>query len=117
MNTFRWVLGSITLLFGSGFVLLMIIGNGFRKSFGASENSLLSFLPAALAFILLFASIVCPTHRPLLHTAAIAAVGLVAYCFWLIVKEGDAPVSLALIYFTAWFSYYWLAAWRNPTLP
>ena len=80
MNTLRWTLGSITVLFGGGFVLLMILGNAFRKSFGASDTSPLVVVLTLLGFLLLFGAILFPGSKLLLHTAAVAALSLVGFC-------------------------------------
>lgn len=112
MNALRWTLGSITALFGAGFVFLMIVGNGFRKSFGASQTGPLVVVLPLLGFLLLFGAILFPSSKLLLHTAAVAALGLVGFCLWIIFKEGDAPMWFAIVYLIAWITYYWLAAWR-----
>lgn len=117
MNILRWILGSITILFGGGFMFLMIIGNGFRKSFGASDTSPLVVVLPLLGFLLLFGAILFPGCKPLLHAAAVAALSLVCFCLWIIFKEGDAPMWLAVIYLVGWLAYYWLAAWRNIPQP
>jgi hypothetical protein len=38
MLTLRWILGSIIVLAGGGFVALAIVAGGFRRSFGASST-------------------------------------------------------------------------------
>jgi hypothetical protein len=117
MNALRWILGSITVLFGSGFVFLMIVGNAFRKSFGASETSpLVIFLPL-IGFALLFGAILFPGSKALLHTAAVAALGLAGFCLWIIFKESDPSMWFAMAYLVAWFNYHWLAAWRVAPQP
>ncbi|MFO1488964.1 MAG: hypothetical protein U1F65_10850 [Verrucomicrobiota bacterium] len=112
MNALRWILGSITVLFGGGFVFLMIVGNGFRRSFGASETSPLVVVLPLIGFLMLFAAILFPGSKPLLHTAAVAALSLIGFCLWIIFKEGDVPMWFAVAYLIAWLIYYWLAAWR-----
>lgn len=112
MNTLRWILGTVGLLFGGGFVLLAVLGNAFRKSFGASDpNPLLIALPI-LGIGLLLASILFPSSKPLLHIAAVAAIGLVGFCFWQIIRESAVPLWFAIAYLAVWFVYYLLAAWR-----
>lgn len=113
MNALRWILGSITVLFGGGFVFLMIVGNAFRKSFGASETSPLVVVLPLLGFALLFGAILFPGSQPLLHTAAVTALGLVGFCLWIIFKESDPTMWLAVVYLIVWFIYYSLAAWRG----
>lgn len=117
MNTLRWILGSIAVLFGGGFVALALQGNAFRKSFGASEhNPLLLGLPVAGVLLLLIA-ILFPSSKPLLHVAAVSALGLLAFCFWQICREGATALWFAVAYLTTWFAYYWLAAWRVSPQP
>lgn len=117
MNTLRWILGSIAVLFGGGFVLLVLLGNAFRRSFGASEHGPLFILLPALSMALLFAAILFPGNKPLLHLAAIAAVGLVGFCLWQIHAAGETPLWFAVAYLAAWFGYYWIAAWRGASHP
>lgn len=117
MNALRWILGSITVLFGGGFVFLMIVGSAFRKSFGASETSPLMVVLPLLGFLVLFGAILFPGSKLLLHAAAIAALGLVGFCLWIIFKESDPTMWLAIVYLIVWFAYYWLAAWRVALQP
>ena len=37
MNALRWLLGSIAVLAGGGWLLLALWGQSFRRSFGASD--------------------------------------------------------------------------------
>lgn len=46
-----------------------------------------------------------------------AAIGLVGLCLWIIFKESDPSMWLAVVYLIAWFAYYWLAAWRVAPQP
>lgn len=117
MNTLRWILGSIAVLFGGGFVVLVALGNAFRKSFGASEHGPLFTLLPVLGVAVLLATLVFPACKPLLHVAALAALGLIGFCLWQILGEGGAPLWFAVAYFVAWLVYYWLAAWRTAPAP
>lgn len=117
MNTLRWILGIIGVLFGGGFVILAIVGSGFRKSFGASDTNPLLIAMPMLAIVLLLAAIFFPSSKPLLHVAAVAALGLVGYFLWEIFKQGEAPFWLAIVYLAAWSVFYWHAAWRNIPQP
>ncbi len=117
MNTLRWILGSIAAVFLGGFIVLVQLANAFRKSFGASEHGPLFIgLPVAGPAVLL-AAIFFPASRPLLHIAAIAALGLTSFCVWQIVSKGEAPLWFAVAWLAGWFVYYWLAAWRATSLP
>lgn len=113
MSLLRWTLGLIGLVFGVGFVTLAVLGSAFRKSFGASGHSALFIGLPTLGVALLLAAILFPTHKPLLHIAALTALGLAALCLWQIVGEGATPLWFAIGYLGVWFVYYWLAAWRG----
>ena len=112
MNTLRWVLGTIAVVGGGGFVILVVLGNTFRKSFGASEHGPSFIGIPVLGIALLLAAILFPSYKPLLHVGAVAALGLVGFCLWQIFSEGGAPLWFAVVYLALWWVYYWLAAWR-----
>ena len=117
MNVLRWILGSIALALGGGFVFLVIISNAFRRSFGASPNGALLLILPLVALGVLLAALLFPACKPLLHVAAVAAVGLVGFCIWQMVAESATVLWLALLYLAAWFAFYWLAAWRVAAAP
>lgn len=55
MTPVRWIVAAVALLAGAGWLLLLTLANGFRRSFGASENGpFVTLLPllAALAVLL-----------------------------------------------------------------
>lgn len=111
MNTLRIVLGTILVLVGVGFTALVVFGRGFRSGFGASDvHPLVVLLPYA-GMALLLAGLIFAGHRPLLHVAAIAAVGLVGYCVWQIVSESATILWFGLIFLALWFVFYAHAAW------
>lgn len=113
MNTLRWVLCGIIVLLGGGFVVLSMVAGAFRKSFGASDvNPLITILPL-VGMALLLGSLIFTTHKPLLHLAAIAAVGLGGFCGWQMVKEAATVMWFPLLYLAVWFFYYWHAAFRT----
>jgi hypothetical protein len=117
MNALRWILGSIAVLLGGGFVGLALLGNAFRKSFGASEHSpILLGLPVA-GVLLLLSALLFPANKPLLHVAAVSALGLLASCLWQICREGATALWFAVAYLTTWFGYYGLAVWRAAPQP
>ncbi len=117
MNTLRWILGTIAVVLGGGFVVLVVLGNSFRKSLGASEHGPLFIGLPVLGVALLLAAILFPSSKPLLHIAAVAALGLVGFCLWQIFTQGEAPLWFAVAYCGTWFVYYWLAAWRVAIQP
>jgi len=112
MNTLRWTLGTIVVLFGGGFVFLVVLGKAFRKSFGASEHGPLFIGLPVLGITLLLTAVLFPSSKPLLHFAAVAALGLVGFCLWQIFSEGGTPLWFVVAYLVAWFVYYWHAAWH-----
>lgn len=117
MTALRWILGIIAAVFAGGFVFLVIISNGFRRSFGASEHGPLFIgLPMA-ALAVLLAALIFPAYKPLLQVAAVAAAGLVAFCAWQMLAEKETPLWDALVYLAAWFAYYWRAVWRTAGPP
>ncbi|TAK50862.1 MAG: hypothetical protein EPO25_18140 [Gammaproteobacteria bacterium] len=109
MLTLRWILGSIIVLVGGGFVALSIVAGGFRRSFGASSiHPLLTLLPL-VAMVLLLAALMFPAKKLLLHAAALAAVALVVFCIWQLVSESATVLWWALLYLGGWLVFYWLA--------
>lgn len=117
MNALRWILGSVAVLVGGGFVALALLGNAFRKSFGASARAPGFVILPVLGLALLLAAIVFPASEPLLHLAAIAAIGLFSSCIRQIFGEGETPLWFAVAYLAMWFVYYWLAAWSMTLQP
>ena len=117
MNALRWILGGTAVALGSGFVFPVILSNAFRKSFGASPNGALFLILPLAALGVLLAALVFPACKPLLHVAAVAAVGLMGFCLWQMVAESAMVLWLALLYLAAWFSFHWLAAWRAAATP
>lgn len=75
-------MGLIPTGLGSGFLILTMVTNGFRKSFGASEMTpLVQILPIA-AMAILLAGLIPLSSRLLLHIGAAAALGLIGFCVW-----------------------------------
>jgi|GEM_PF-5978715 len=111
MTTLRWILGITATALGLGFIALSIVGGGFRKSFGASDTHPFLVLLPPLALGLLVASLVAPAQKPLLHLAALVAVGMAAFCLWQIVTMSATVLWFALLYLGFWFAYYAHAAW------
>lgn len=117
MNALRWILGIVTGLTAGGWIVLGIWANGFRRSFGASENAAWKIVVPLLVMIALLASLLAPTQRGLMHTVAVAVVLLVVGCLWLVQKAPFLSL-MGLIYFGLWLTYYWQAVWsRNVPNP
>ena len=112
MNALRWILGAIAILCGGGLVLLTVIGNGFRRSFGASEQNLWWTVLPSLGFLLLVAALVFPGSKPLLHAAALAAGVLMALCIWQLTVETAFPLWCGVVYLALWLVYYGMALHR-----
>ena len=113
MQALRWTLMVILILVAGGFIALAVIGDGFRRSFGASDtNPLLVMLPVT-GMALLLAGLLFPTFKVALHLGAISAALFAVLCGWLIVREAATSLLLALGYLAAWLVFYWHAAWQT----
>ena len=115
MNTLRWILGSIAAFMGGGYLLMVLVSNGFRRSFGASENHPLVWILPLVAAALLLGGIAYPSNRLLLHAGAVVAFALAFCCVWHLVAESATVLWGALAYLTAWFSFYGLATLGDPS--
>lgn len=113
MQALRWTLCCITALFGGGFLTLVMFANGFRKSFGASANGLLVTVLPVVALACMFAALLWPGNRPLLHIGAAAAAGLLGVCVWQMITESATILWLVIIYLAAWFVFYNWAGWQG----
>src|SRR3954463_14636966 len=110
MQSLRWTLGIITALATAGFLALVVFGDGFRRSYGASENGTLKVGISLVVQAALLASIVAPAQRVLLHTVAIIVALLIAGCLW-IYRESAFAGTTGLAYCGMWVGYYWQAVW------
>ncbi|MFO1459418.1 MAG: hypothetical protein U1G08_08405 [Verrucomicrobiota bacterium] len=108
MNALRWILGLATAGAGLGWVLLSVVGGGFRRSFGASDVPwVVAGAPVVVAAILL-AGLLFPGHRGLLHAGAVLAVLILGVC----AMHPSGLGGLGIAYFGLWLVFYYLAAWR-----
>lgn len=99
MNTLRWLLGIVTTLLLAGYILLVIAGGNFRRSFGASPLSpLLAVLPCVVLGRIL-ASLLWP------------GLALIAAAF--ILRESITTGILAIGYLASWLAFYWIVK-RTP---
>jgi len=117
MLTLRWILGSILVLLGGGFTILVIVSNGFRRSFGASPVHALFVALPLIAMVLLLAALIAPTQRMLLHVAAGAAVILVGFAIWQLIAESATVMWWGLLYLATWFVFYAQALKAAPLSP
>lgn len=109
MNALRWILGLVTSGAGLGWILLSVVGGGFRKSLGASEIPLLVVgAPLGVAGVLL-AGLLFPGYRGLLHAGAGVSVVILGIC--LLNPAGLG--GFGILYFGLWLTFYYLAAWRS----
>ena len=105
-NGLRWTLLVLTVLVAVGWVALLIFADGFRRSFGASENAGWKWVIPLIALAALIFSLALPEQRTLLHNVAVLAVLLAAGCGWL--ARQSVALSLAgFVYLGLWFAYYW----------
>jgi hypothetical protein len=116
MNALRWSLAFATALVTIGFVVLLVLADGFRRSFGASENGpLLIGLPLT-AMLLFLASLLLPGQRMLLHVAAALALALAGCSVW-VLRESVFVGTMGLLYSGLWWVWYWHTAWRQVATP
>ena len=108
MHAYRWTLGSITALGTAGFLALVMFGDGFRRSFGASENGTLKVSVTLVVQTALLISIAAPQLRLFMHIVAAMVVALIAGCLWLF-RESTFVGTTGLAYCGLWLGYYWQA--------
>jgi hypothetical protein len=111
MTGLRWTLGVLAGIAGALVLAVIVVGGGFRSSFGASDtNPLVSIAPMA-GIGLVLASVVWPQSRGLMHAAAVVIVALLGLAVYLARREPATATCLGL-YAAAWLWYYWRAVWR-----
>jgi hypothetical protein len=101
----RWTLGIVTALVTLMIVAIAVVGGGFRRSFGASDNP----IPTALTLVvsaLVLASLVWPEQRVLMHVVAVLMVALVVGSLFL-VRETLVTAMFGVAYAAAWLSLYY----------
>lgn len=106
MLAFRWLLGLCAVGFGGGLVFLLVVGNALRRSFGASATGPVMPILVGLAIVGLVAGLIAPHCRPLLHAAALAALGLAAFFVWQIVSDAAVVLWFGIAYLVLWFVFY-----------
>lgn len=114
MNALRWTIGLVTTLVAAGWILLNVIGGGFRRSFGASDNSAVLVPIGLIAAALIMASIIWPEQRSLMHVVALVMLGLLVASVALM-RDTVFIGSLALCYVIAWFVFYYRTVWATST--
>jgi hypothetical protein len=113
MLALRWILG-LTAAIGIVFwVLLLIVAQDFRRSFGASDISAIRAFSLPVILLFVVATVILPDHRLLLHVAAaIMLIGIITSV--LILRESLFVGSAGLIFLGAWFLFYRLVIWSSP---
>ncbi|MBI4911479.1 MAG: hypothetical protein HY823_01975 [Acidobacteria bacterium] len=110
MTGLRWFLGITAAAGAAGWLAIALLGNEFRRSFGASGTDALTALAPPAAMLLALATVLLPAYRGLLHASAVlfalASVGLV----W-VLRESLFVGICGLSFLALWFIYYWRAAW------
>ena len=108
--TLRWILGLVLTIASAGFVALMVIAGGFRRSFGASDKGTPFVILALVCAAVILASLVWPERRVLMHVAAVV---MAAFCVGLVFLARDTASTalLGAIYAAAWFTYYYRVVW------
>ncbi len=112
MQALRWTLGTLTAFGTAGFVALVLFGDGFRRSYGASENGSLKVWVTLIVQGALLASIAAPNQRLLLHGVAVIVVALIACCLR-VYRESVFVGTSGLAYCGLWLGYYWQAIYRQ----
>lgn len=115
MNSLRWFLVACTALLAIGFIALLIFADGFRRSFGASDNGPWIVALPLTAMFLFLASLVFPGQRALLHLAAVVALVLAGGSVWLLHESGFMG-TMGLLYAGLWLAWYWQVAWQQIAL-
>lgn len=101
----RWILGGIAATVGVGWTLLAVLGDSFRRSFGASGvGPLVMALPPAGALLLLL-PLLLPGQRGLLHLGAVTAALVAVWGAWTL-RESVVVGLAALCYAAAWLLHY-----------
>ena len=105
-NGLRWSLFVLTVLVAVGWVALLFFADGFRRSFGASENAVWKWMIPLIVMVAFIFSLASPEQRTLLHAVAILAVLLAVGCGWL-ARQSVALGIAGFVYLGLWFGYFW----------
>lgn len=112
MNALRWLMMIGTAAAMIGFVALLALADGFRRSFGASENGPLVAILPLMTGLLFLGALLWPEQRALQHVAAITALILAGLSIWVLQESGFVG-SVGLIYSGLWGLWYWHEVWRT----
>jgi hypothetical protein len=107
----RWTIGVLTAAAALGTVALAVVGGGFRRSFGASDNSTAIIAGVVIFASLTLASVVWPERRTLMHVVALLMLALLVTC------ATRAPTlfiaTVGILYAAAWLVLYYRAVWQR----
>ena len=112
MNGVRWAIGLVTTVAALGTVALAVLGGGFRRSFGASDNSAPIIAGVLIFAALAVASVVWPDRRTLLHVVAVLMLALAIACVF-IARQTIFVAMAGLLYAGAWLVFYYRSVWQR----
>lgn len=100
----RWLLGLTSIGVLGAIVLLVVVARDFRRSFGSTMPHPLLVGGLVFAVLVMFAGVLWPQLRPLLHAGAACAVALAGLCLW-----DRSPFGLVgLLHCGLWLLHYGL---------
>jgi hypothetical protein len=108
MTGARWILGGTAGLVAAFWIAFSIFADGFRRSFGASENAAWKLLVPLAVTVLLAASTLWPAQRALLHVTLVVVLALGVGSLWLM-REAPFLATLGVAYSALWVWYYGMA--------
>lgn len=108
MQALRTLLSIVTVLATIGFCALLFFGDGFRRSFGASENGALKVIVTLVVQGALLASLALPSQRWLLHAVAVIVIALLAASIWVFRQSAFVGIT-GVGYCGLWLGYYFQA--------
>ena len=94
----------------AGYFALVVIGGGFRRSFGASDKSGIQMVVGIVVTGLVLASLVWPERRLLLHIVAVLMVALCIGCAFL-ARETMFGATVGALYAIGWLTFYYRTVW------
>ena len=112
MTALRWIVGLVTTLAALGTAALVIIGGGFRRSFGASDNSATLVALTVVLAGLIIASVVWPERRVLMHIVAVLMIGLCIACVFL-ARQTVFVATIGVMYAATWLIFYYRTVWQR----
>ena len=105
MTALRWILGLVTALMTAGWLVLIVLGDSFRRSFGASPVEAATAGVPLLVFLLVLGTVLRPSTRWLLHVTAVALAAVAIACLG-VLRESVPTAMTCLVFCALWFLYY-----------